>query len=85
MIIQELRQLIIKSAPDPGQAAPVRSCSPDDLLDTIIPFSSIIILGTIIAVEDRFNIKVTRDELKRAFNGGVTLKKLAAMISDLKS
>ena len=80
-----LRELIIKSAPDPQQAMPVMNCDVDEPLDGIIPFSSIIILGTIIAVEDRFKIKVTRDVLERALAGGVTVRRLANMIQELQS
>jgi acyl carrier protein len=84
-IVNELRELIISAAPDPALAMPVRHCRDDELLDGIIPFSSIIVLGVIIAVEDRFGIVVTRDALQQALVGGVTLRKLAAMIEELKA
>ncbi len=80
----ELRELIIASAPDPDQAAPVRTCRTDEPLDGIIPFSSVIVLGTIVAVEDRYGITVTRADLARALQGGVTLERLAAMVTELQ-
>ncbi|MBA3501236.1 MAG: hypothetical protein M4D80_08775 [Myxococcota bacterium] len=84
MIVDELRELIITSAPDPAQAAPVRTCRADEPLDGLIPFSSVIVLGTVIAVEDRYGITVRRADLQRALAGGVTLEKLATMIEELR-
>jgi hypothetical protein len=82
-LISELRELIVASAPDPAQAAPVRTCRADEPLDGVIPFSSVIVLGTVIAVEDRFGITVRRADLARALAGGVTLERLAAMVVEL--
>ncbi len=82
--VDELRELIVASAPDPEQAAPVRTCRADEPLDGLIPFSSVIILGTVIAVEDRYGITVTRAHLTSALDGGVTLAKLAAMVESLR-
>ena len=48
-VIAELRELIVTSAPDPTKALAVRTCGPDEPLDGIIPFSSVIVLGTVIA------------------------------------
>ncbi len=79
----ELRELIVRAAPDPEQAEPVRGCADDDLLDDAIPFSSVIVLGTIVAIEDRFGIRVSRRHLEHAFDGGITLGKLAGMVEDL--
>ena len=84
MIVDELRTLILASAPDPAQAAPVKTCSADEPLDGIIPFSSVIVLGTVIAVEDRYGITVRRADLQRAVAGGVTLRRLATMIEELR-
>ena len=84
MIVDELRELIITSAPYPAQAAPVRTCRADEPLDALIPFSSVIVLGTVIAVEDRYGITVRRADLQHALAGGVTLDKLAAMIEALR-
>jgi hypothetical protein len=78
--IEELRSLIIAAAPDPSQAAPVRTCGEDEALDSVIPFSSIIVLGVVVAIEDRFQVAVTRDMLAAACSGGVSLRKLAQMI-----
>jgi hypothetical protein len=78
--IDELRELIVAAAPDPTLAEPARACDEDALLDGVIPFSSLIVLGVIVAVEDTYRIRVTRDMLQRALTGGATLRKLAAMI-----
>ena len=84
-LIDELRQLIVDAAPDPSQAVPVRDCDADDRLDDLIPFSSLIVLGVIVAVEDRYRVRVTRQVLDRAFQGGVTLSRLAAMVGSLEA
>ncbi len=84
-LVAELRELIVRAAPDPEQAEPVRRCADDDLLDETIPFSSVIVLGTVVAIEDRFGIRVTRRQLTRAFEGGVTLGKLAGMVRELSA
>ncbi|HEY3039708.1 MAG TPA: hypothetical protein VGJ66_13295 [Pyrinomonadaceae bacterium] len=55
------------------------------MLDAIIPFSSVILLGVVVAVEDRYAIRVTRDSLTKTCSGGMTLRKLALMIEDLKT
>jgi len=84
MIVDELRELIVASAPDPAQAEPVRLCRADEPLDGIIPFSSVIVLGAVIAVEDRYGITVRRADLQRALAGGVTLESLARMVEELR-
>ncbi|HEY6187838.1 MAG TPA: hypothetical protein VIW80_09180 [Pyrinomonadaceae bacterium] len=77
--------MIIRAAPDPALAAPVRDCHEDELLDNVIPFSSVILLGVVVAVEDRFGIVVTREQLARVYSdGGSSLRKLARMIEDLQ-
>jgi len=76
--------LIIKAAPDPGQAQQVRNCSEDELLDAIIPFSSVILLGVVVAVEDHYAIHITRESLMNVCNGGTTLRKLALMVQSLQ-
>ena len=63
-------------------AAPVARCHEDELLDNVIPFSSVILLGVVVAVEDRFGIVVTRTQLERACTGGSSLRKLARMIEE---
>lgn len=78
--IDELRRLIVAAAPDPGLAEPALACGEDDVLDGVIPFSSLIVLGVIVAVEDTYGIRVTRAMLGEALAGGATLRKLAAMI-----
>jgi hypothetical protein len=78
--IQELRALIVRAAPDAALARPVESCGADQPLDGVIPFSSVIVLGVVVAVEDRYGVRVTRERLAAVMAGGVTLRKLAAMI-----
>jgi|ERR1700681_120308 len=82
-LVSELRELIVRAAPDSVQAAPVLRCRVDDPLDAVIPFSSVIVLGTIVAVEEHFGVRITRAILSRALEGGVTLAKLAAMVEEL--
>ena len=55
------------------------------MLDAIIPFSSVILLGVVVAVEDRYAIRVTRDSLRNMGVDGMTLRKLALMIESLKT
>jgi len=76
--------LIVRAAPEPRQAEPVLLCGEDDMLDALIPFSSLILLGVVVAVEDRFNVAITGDVMARACAGGVTLRKLAVMIGNLQ-
>ena len=61
----------------------MKNCSEDQLLDAIIPFSSVILLGVVVAVEDRYAIRITRQSLIDACSGGTTLRKLALMIQTL--
>ncbi|UCE04632.1 MAG: hypothetical protein JSW07_13520 [bacterium] len=83
-IIKEIRKLIIRSAPNPRQAEPIKHCRDNEILDKIIPFSSLIVLGMIIAIEDRFRIKVTREAFQKACSKGATLSGLADMITELQ-
>ena len=62
---------------------PVRDCSPDEPLDDVIPFSSLILLGVVVAIEDRYAIRVTREQLGRACQSGTSLRTLADMIEEL--
>jgi acyl carrier protein len=78
--IDDLRELIVAAAPDPALAEPARACDADAALDGVIPFSSVIVLGVIVAVEDAYGIRVTKQMLQGALSGGATLRKLAAMI-----
>lgn len=80
--LDELRRLIVDAAPDPELAAPALTCGDDTLLDSVIPFTSIIVLGVIVAVEDRFGVRVTKQMLARALGAGLTLRMLAAMIAE---
>jgi hypothetical protein len=82
--IGALRRLIVEAAPDPAMAAPVLACDEDAPLDAAIPFTSVIVLGVIVAVEDVYAIRVTRELLARALDGGATLRKLATMIEEAR-
>jgi acyl carrier protein len=62
---------------------PVRDCSPDEPLDAVIPFSSLILLGVVVAIEDRYGVRVTREQLGRACQSGTSLRTLADMIENL--
>ena len=70
----------MRAAPDVNAAMPVRDCSPDEPLDAIIPFSSLILLGVVVAIEDRYGLRVTREQLARACESGTTLRTLADII-----
>lgn len=83
--INELRELIVRAAPDANAALPVRSCAEDEPLDAIIPFSSLILLGVVVAVEDRYGVRITREQLTQACSNGTNLRRLAVMIEDLRA
>jgi len=83
-LVARLRTLIAESAPDPAQAAPVLTVADDVPLDTVIPFSSLIVLGTVVAIEDELGIRVTKDDVVRASREGASLRRLAAMIEEIK-
>jgi len=78
--IDDLRKLIVAAAPDPALAEPALVCAEDAMLDSVIPFSSVIVLGVIVAVEDAYGIRVTKQMLARTLAGGATLRTLAQMI-----
>ena len=44
-----------------------------------------IVLGVVVAVEDRYGMRVTRQMLARALEGGATLNRLAAMIDGARA
>ena len=73
--------MILRAAQDVNAALPVRDCSADEPLDAIIPFSSVILLGVVVAVEDRYQIRITRDQLARVT--GTNLRQLANMIEEV--
>ena len=77
--------MIVRAAPDVNAALPVRDCSPDEPLDAVIPFSSLILLGVVVAIEDRYGIRVTREQLGRACQSGTSLRTLAEMIEELSA
>jgi acyl carrier protein len=78
--LDDLRKLIVDAAPDAALAAPVLACGDDTALDDVIPFSSLILLGVIVAVEDTYRIKITNQMLKAALAERPTLRRLADMI-----
>ena len=73
----------MRAAPDVNAALPVRDCSEDEPLDAIMPFSSLILLGVVVAVEDRYGIRITREQLSRASVSGTNLRQLANMIEEV--
>jgi len=73
----------MRAAPDVSAAMPVRDCSPDEPLDDVIPFSSLILLGVVVAIEDRYGFRVTREQLARACQSGTSLRTLADMVEEL--
>ena len=75
--------MIVRAAPDVNAALPVRDCSPDEPLDDVIPFSSLILLGVVVAIEDRHGFRVTREQLGQACQSGTTLRRLADMIESI--
>jgi len=79
-LIAELRELIVGAAPQPELAQAVLTCDAAAPLDRLMPFSSVIILGVLVAIEDRFGIVTTKSDLKTAVAGGATLERLAEMI-----
>ena len=83
-IIPDLRDLILRAAPDQEAVVAVATCGVDERLDTLMPFSSIVALGVIVAVEDRYGIAVTKDAYQQALDGGITLNKIATMVQSLQ-
>lgn len=47
-----------------------------------MPFSSLILLGVVVAVEDRYQIRITREQLARASVSGTSLRRLADLIEE---
>lgn len=78
--IDELRTLIVDAAPDRALAEPALNIGADIELDRAIPFSSVIVLGVIVAIEDTYDIRVTKQMIAQVIGGGATLRKLAQMI-----
>jgi hypothetical protein len=85
VIVGELRALILESAPEPERARAVLDCSADEALDAVIPFSSLIVLGTIVAVEDHFHVRVTKTVWQQVNEGAPTLRRLACVVQTLRA
>ena len=84
-VVERLRALIVASAPEPESASVVMHCSPDAPLDGIIPFSSVIVLGTVVAIEAEFGVRVTADAIREAAVSGTSLSSLARLILQARS
>lgn len=83
-LIQNLRELIFKAAPDPELAVAIKKCSPDEALDSLMPFSSVIILGVVVALEDAFSLRITSEDFKVLAEKEITLSRLALLIEQLQ-
>lgn len=81
--VDALRQLILQASPDRARAEPVLTVDPDAPLNAAIPFDSLIILGFVVAVEDRYGVRVDRATLARVTAGTPTLRSLAAVVEAL--
>lgn len=79
-LITELRELILRAAPQPELAQGVLTCGDSEPLDRLMPFSSVIILGVIVAIEDRYRITATKVDIRQILSEGVTLQRLAELI-----
>ncbi|HUQ72332.1 MAG TPA: hypothetical protein VM165_22590 [Planctomycetaceae bacterium] len=79
-LVTELRDLILRAAPQPELAQGVMTCDESEPLDRLMPFSSVIILGVLVAIEDRYQIAATKTDVRHVLTGGVTLQRLAEMI-----
>ncbi|MCP4448226.1 MAG: hypothetical protein GY811_23240 [Myxococcales bacterium] len=84
-LVRKLRELIVESAPDPQVAGPILECSIDTPIDSVIPFSSLIVLGTIVAVEHQFDISVSKEAWNQGLKQEPTLRRLAGLIEELRS
>ena len=84
-LVRRLRELIVESAPDPQVARPILECSVDTAIDSVIPFSSLIVLGTIVAVEHHFDIRVSKEAWKQSQEQEPTLRRLAGLIEELRT
>jgi len=84
-IVERLRALIVASAPEPESASAVMHCSPDAPLDAIMPFSSVIVLGTVVAIEAEFGVRVAAEAVHEAAISGTSLSSLARLILQARS
>lgn len=83
-LVDELRTLIVSATPGTRDVEAVLSC-PDSLpLDQLMPFSSLALLGVIVAAEDRFGIAITRRDIESVISEGATLSSLARMVERLR-
>lgn len=83
-LVDELRALIVSAAPETVNVDAVLSC-PDSLpLDELMRFSSLTLLGVVVAAEDRFGIAITRRDIEAMAAEGATLRSLAQMVERLR-
>lgn len=83
-LVEELRALIVSAAPQTVNVDAVRSC-PDSLaLDELMRFSSLTLLGVVVAAEERFGIVITRRDIEAVAAEGTTLRSLARMVERLR-
>jgi acyl carrier protein len=83
-VIEELRTLIHRASPEPGLADPVLSCGIDDVLDSVLPFSSLVVLGVIVAFEDQYGVRITKTLWAEKVGKEPTLRRLATIVEELK-
>jgi acyl carrier protein len=83
-LVDELRALIVSAAPETVNVDVVRSCPDSVPLDRLMPFSSLTLLGVVVAAEDRFGISITRRDIEALAADGATLRSLARMVERLR-
>ena len=83
-LVEELRALIVSAAPETLNVDAVLSCPDSVPLDELMRFSSLTLLGVVVAAEDRFGIVITRRDIEAVAAEGTTLGSLARMVERLR-
>jgi len=83
-MVEEIRRLIVNASPDETTARPVLTCDDNQPLDEVIPFSSLIWTGTLVALEGRYKIRITRKDLEN-LTPPLSLRQIAGLVSDLEN
>jgi acyl carrier protein len=83
-LVEELRALIVSAAPETLDVDAVLSCPDSVPLDELMRFSSLTLLGVVVAAEDRFGIAITRRDIEAVAAEGTTLRSLARMVERLR-
>ena len=83
-LVDELRRLIVDVAPEAEGVDAVLSCPPEQPLDELMRFSSLAVLGVVVAIEDRYAIHVKRNDIEPALKTGASLASLAGMVHRLR-